>query len=100
MPINLVRSDGIIYPTNLNFTFTPEPGPRPHCPEAIEMFHDKKRPACPMPPTPVSEDDLSRCNDTDLALSTPLKRPALDLNGRPTPPDTSAVNRNMLRTAS
>ena len=99
MPINLVRHDGVIYPTNLNFTFTPEPGPRQHCPEALEMFHDVKRPASSMPPTPVSEDDLHRCNDNDLS-HTSIKRPALDLNGRPTAPDSSSVNRNLLRTVS
>ncbi|PIK55651.1 putative recombining binding protein suppressor of hairless isoform X3 [Apostichopus japonicus] len=31
VPVMLVRSDGIIYPTGLTFTYTPEPGPRtPH----------------------------------------------------------------------
>uniref|UniRef100_T1IKI2 Suppressor of hairless protein n=1 Tax=Strigamia maritima TaxID=126957 RepID=T1IKI2_STRMM len=32
VPVSLVRSDGIIYATGLTFTYTPEPGPRPHCP--------------------------------------------------------------------
>ncbi|XP_043651178.1 suppressor of hairless protein [Drosophila teissieri] len=31
VPISLVRNDGIIYATGLTFTYTPEPGPRPHC---------------------------------------------------------------------
>ncbi|MED6288512.1 hypothetical protein CHARACLAT_027367 [Characodon lateralis] len=31
VPVSLVRNDGIIYPTGLTFTYTPEPGPRPHC---------------------------------------------------------------------
>lgn len=31
VPVTLVRSDGIIYSTALTFTYTPEPGPRPHC---------------------------------------------------------------------
>lgn len=31
VPVTLVRSDGIIYSTSLTFTYTPEPGPRPHC---------------------------------------------------------------------
>lgn len=30
--ISLVRNDGIIYATGLSFTYTPEPGPRAHCP--------------------------------------------------------------------
>uniref|UniRef100_A0AAA9SLU2 Recombining binding protein suppressor of hairless n=3 Tax=Laurasiatheria TaxID=314145 RepID=A0AAA9SLU2_BOVIN len=31
VPVTLVRNDGIIYSTSLTFTYTPEPGPRPHC---------------------------------------------------------------------
>ncbi|CAG5941014.1 unnamed protein product [Menidia menidia] len=31
VPVTLVRNDGIIYATALTFTYTPEPGPRPHC---------------------------------------------------------------------
>ena len=38
MPISLVRSDGVIYATRLTFTYTPEPGPRPHCPSAQEVL--------------------------------------------------------------
>ncbi|XP_041498720.1 recombining binding protein suppressor of hairless-like isoform X1 [Microtus oregoni] len=30
VPVTLVRIDGIIYSTSLTFTYTPEPGPRPH----------------------------------------------------------------------
>lgn len=35
--VSLVRNDGIIYATGLTFTYTPEPGPRPHCPAVEEM---------------------------------------------------------------
>lgn len=30
VPVLLVRDDGVIFPTGLTFTYTPEPGPRPH----------------------------------------------------------------------
>ncbi|EFN65900.1 Suppressor of hairless protein [Camponotus floridanus] len=38
VPVSLVRNDGIIYATGLTFTYTPEPGPRPHCPPADEIM--------------------------------------------------------------
>ena len=41
VPISLVRNDGIIYATGLTFTYTPEPGPRPHCPPADEVMRGR-----------------------------------------------------------
>lgn len=38
VPVSLVRNDGIIYATGLTFTYTPEPGPRPHCPPADDIM--------------------------------------------------------------
>lgn len=38
VPISLVRNDGIIYATGLTFTYTPEPGPRPHCTQADDVM--------------------------------------------------------------
>lgn len=38
VPVSLVRNDGIIYATGLTFTYTPEPGPRPHCEPADEIM--------------------------------------------------------------
>lgn len=38
VPVSLVRNDGIIYATGLTFTYTPEPGPRSHCPPADDIM--------------------------------------------------------------
>ncbi|XP_055389391.1 recombining binding protein suppressor of hairless isoform X2 [Condylostylus longicornis] len=40
VPISLVRNDGIIYATGLTFTYTPEPGPRPHCHPAEDVMRN------------------------------------------------------------
>lgn len=42
MPISLVRNDGIIYATGLTFTYTPEPGPRPHCTPAESVMRTRQ----------------------------------------------------------
>uniref|UniRef100_A0A1I8PEN7 Suppressor of hairless protein n=1 Tax=Stomoxys calcitrans TaxID=35570 RepID=A0A1I8PEN7_STOCA len=41
VPISLVRNDGIIYATGLTFTYTPEPGPRPHCTQADDVMRSR-----------------------------------------------------------
>ncbi|KAJ8980302.1 hypothetical protein NQ317_005223 [Molorchus minor] len=45
VPVSLVRNDGIIYATGLTFTYTPEPGPRPHCVPADEIMRQGQRSA-------------------------------------------------------
>lgn len=45
VPVSLVRNDGIIYATGLTFTYTPEPGPRPHCTPADEIMRQGQRTA-------------------------------------------------------
>nr|CAB3265488.1 Su(H) suppressor of hairless homolog [Phallusia mammillata] len=104
VPINLVRNDGIIYATNLTFTFTPEAGPRQHCPSSMSILHPK-RPLPTMPPTPGSEDDAGRHTDHEQGM--PMKRTALEVNGMPVASDSAVVSTmngsalgNMLRTAS
>ncbi|XP_061402020.1 suppressor of hairless protein [Musca vetustissima] len=42
VPISLVRNDGIIYATGLTFTYTPEPGPRPHCTQADDVMRSSR----------------------------------------------------------
>jgi len=45
VPVSLVRNDGVIDPTCLTFTYTPEPGPRPHC----QTVNDIVRPGVTLP---------------------------------------------------
>lgn len=49
VPVSLVRNDGIIYATGLTFTYTPEPGPRPHNTTADDLMRSS---LCPPPPPP------------------------------------------------
>ena len=47
----MVRHDGVIYATNLTFTYTPEPGPRQHCPQVDDIM----RPPHRLPPPSMVE---------------------------------------------
>ncbi|CAB3385537.1 Hypothetical predicted protein [Cloeon dipterum] len=49
VPVTLVRNDGIIYATGLTFTYTPEPGPRPHCTAAEEILRPNSHLGRPPP---------------------------------------------------
>ncbi|KAB7502272.1 Suppressor of hairless-like protein [Armadillidium nasatum] len=43
VPVSLVRHGGVIYATNLTFTYTPEPGPRTHCAQVDEIMRPPHR---------------------------------------------------------
>ncbi len=47
--VSLVRNDGIIYATGLTFTYTPEPGPRPHTTQAETIMRPGGVPGLPSP---------------------------------------------------
>lgn len=48
--MSLVRNDGVIYATGLTFTYTPEPGPRTHCPTVEEVIRPRATAAATAPP--------------------------------------------------
>lgn len=52
VPVSLVRSDGIIYATGLTFTYTPEPGPRPHCSATDQILRGGQPTLDRMPTSP------------------------------------------------
>lgn len=91
VPINLVRHDGIIYPTNLTFTFTPEPGPRQHHVAVRTLLHHKNNNSVARPNATSCEKRTTGDNADTEELSDTIepgayipmsKRQALDVNGQ------------------
>jgi len=93
VPINLVRSDGIIYPTDLHFTFTAELGPTRQT-NSVRMTRTVGNKYHALPPTPGSEDDAIALRDTSRDDDELMggKRLALDVRGHPTPQENSQMN--------
>ncbi|KAM9818114.1 recombining binding protein suppressor of hairless-like isoform X2 [Syngnathus typhle] len=71
VPVTLVRNDGIIYATSLTFTYTSEPGPRPHCSvaEAILRTHTASSSAASQTSSSSPSSSLSALANGQVAYS-------------------------------
>ncbi|XP_060155204.1 recombining binding protein suppressor of hairless isoform X5 [Globicephala melas] len=72
VPVTLVRNDGIIYSTSLTFTYTPEPGPRPHCSAAGAILRANSSQVPPNESNTNSEGSYTNVstNSTNVTSST------------------------------
>nr|XP_040148508.1 recombining binding protein suppressor of hairless isoform X5 [Ictidomys tridecemlineatus] len=72
VPVTLVRNDGIIYSTSLTFTYTPEPGPRPHCSAAGAILRANSSQVPPNESNTNSEGNYTNAstNSTSVTSST------------------------------
>lgn len=72
VPVTLVRNDGIIYSTSLTFTYTPEPGPRPHCSAAGAILRANSSQVPPSESNTNSEGSYTNAstNSTSVTSST------------------------------
>ncbi|TKC35295.1 hypothetical protein EI555_009651, partial [Monodon monoceros] len=72
VPVTLVRNDGIIYSTSLTFTYTPEPGPRPHCSAAGAVLQASSSQVPPNESNTNSEGSYTNVstNSTNVTSST------------------------------
>ncbi|XP_076992653.1 recombining binding protein suppressor of hairless isoform X1 [Tamandua tetradactyla] len=72
VPVTLVRNDGIIYSTSLTFTYTPEPGPRPHCSAAGAILRANSSQVSPNESNTNSEGSYTNVstNSTSVTSST------------------------------
>ncbi|CRL01497.1 CLUMA_CG014358, isoform A [Clunio marinus] len=87
VPVSLVRNDGIIYATGLTFTYTPEPGPRQHFPQADEVMRASQN-------RTRTESNANNNNNNSPSNSTANNNPSSNSSSTPSTATMSPVSLN------